>query len=308
MPPVPSALWNLEYLNENSQRRYPISEAATLQDVTGTFSIPDDFIVDLMWPIHSDPTIDPTLFHIASIAIFGQGVTLALGYNGTVIANVSVNAATFTRNSVYALQGTGTFYDTVGSIVIGSLTSIMEGAGSYIFDVAGARLEPTVIRPDVRGGSAIYIQNGEDISGPIQGDVVLQAGTNFSLDYVSGLDSDRIVLNAISGAGLNQVCACKEAAVLPCIKTINQITPDDNGNFTLLGDDCLELNAIAAGIKLVDNCSKPCCDCTELQITEQAAQYLASEVFKMETMISQLTANMQSLQTNLLSSKTGLTA
>ena len=310
MPPVPSALWNIEWLNENANRRYPVSEAATLQDVSGTFTIPNDFIVDMIWPIHSDPSIDPTLFHIASIGIFGQGVTVSIGYNGTIIANMSVNASSFERNTTYALQGIGNFFDTVGSIIIGNLDNIMKSAGSYVFDVNGARLVPAVIRPDVRGVSALYILNGEDQSGPIQGDVVFQAGTNFNLAYVAGPlgEPDRIVLNAISGSGLNETCSCKEGAALPCINTINQIPPDENGNFTLLGDDCLALHGIAAGIQLTDSCSKPCCDCTELNITLQAAQYLASEVFKMETMISELTASMAVLQTNLLASKTGTTS
>ena len=30
-------LWNIEWLNQNSQRNYPLSEEASLKDLTGTW-------------------------------------------------------------------------------------------------------------------------------------------------------------------------------------------------------------------------------------------------------------------------------
>lgn len=300
-------IWNQDWLNENSQRKYPLSQTALVTDTSGSFVIPDDFIVDMVFPVHADPTIDPTLFHVAGIGIFGQGVTIAIGYNGDVIANVSIDQATFKANSVYAVQGTGAFFDTVGRIVIGFLDTILESAGSFLFDVANGRFEPAVIRPDIRGVSAIYIQNGTDVSAPIQNDVVLQAGRNFQLTLVNGVGSEpnRITMNAIDGAGLNQDCGCSENNTLPCIQTINGIPGDNANNFTILDDPCIVLNDIANGLQIVDNCSKPCCGCNELDVVTAAAQTLAAQIFALENFASQLQASIDTLSTNLVSSKTG---
>ena len=46
---MPLSTWNLEWLNHNSQRNYPIADDATGYDETGTFKIPEDFIVEFVW-------------------------------------------------------------------------------------------------------------------------------------------------------------------------------------------------------------------------------------------------------------------
>ena len=44
---MPLSQWNLEFLNHNAQRSYPLTADATKQDLTGSFVIPDDFLVGL---------------------------------------------------------------------------------------------------------------------------------------------------------------------------------------------------------------------------------------------------------------------
>jgi hypothetical protein len=307
MPPV-GPVWNVDWLNANSQRKYPIFEEATLADTTGSFRIPNDFIVDLIWPVHADVSIDPTLFHLASISVFGTGVALSIGYNGTIIGSVAIDAGTFIRNSTLLIQGTGIFFDTVGRIVIGDIETVLNSAGVFIFDVTGARFEPTVIRPDLRGVQSVRIQNGDDISDAIQGDIIFEAGTNVLLQFIAGPGSepDRIQINAIEGEGMNEECDCAEATTLPCIKTINGVGPDSGGDFDLLGDDCLKLNAVANGIQFVDECAKPCCGCDELNVVITTNKSVLNQVYALERLISQLEGNMQQLETNLLSSRTGI--
>jgi hypothetical protein len=307
--PAAGQLWNIDWLNANSQRKYPLSEEATLRDTSDSFTLPNDLIVDFVWPVHADPTVDPTLFHVMAVAVFGLGVTLTIGYNGTAVGTVTVDSSGFTANKAYFVQGTGDFYDSVGKIVIGTLDTILQYPGAYAFDAAGGRFEAAAVRPDVRGVSALYLKNGDDLSPPIQGDVVLQAGSNMVLNYVPGPGSepDRIVFSAVSGAGLNQECDCAENAALPCIKTINGIEPDVNGDFTLLGDDCLTLEVLAGGIQLVDNCSKPCCGCSELQVVLDTTEFFAQQLFALEQLASRVEAQMEVIRTNLISSKSGTT-
>lgn len=298
-------LWNIDWLTANSQRHYPVSEEAGGRDTSDSFTIPFDLVVDFLWPVHADPTIDPAKFHIIGIGVFGIGVTVAIGYNGVTIGSVSVDASTHVRFQSYYISGTGLFFDTVGKITIGDLAAAMQSPGSYSFDLSNGRLETTTIRPDVRGVSALYVKNGDEISEALQGDVVLQAGRNFSLSFAAGIgaEPDRVVLNAIDGAGLNTECACSENNELPCVKTINGIEPDGAGDFTLLEDDCLKLNAIANGLQLTDECSKPCCGCAELAVVEETLNFVMTQANSLANLAERLEAAITAMETNLLSSK-----
>ena len=307
MPSV-GAVWNVDWLNANSQRKYPLFEEADLRDNSDSFTLPNDFIVDFIWPVQADSTIDETKFHVISVSAFGTGVAVSIGYDGTVIGSIAIDASTFVRNSQYLVQGTGDFVDTIGKLVIGSLDKVLDSAGVFAFDIVSGRFEPTTIRPTLRGVSAVYIKNGDDISDPIQGDVIFESGSNMLIQFVSAPvgEPDRIQLNAISGEGLNATCECNEAGVLPCIKTINGIGPDVDGAFTLIGDDCLKLNALSNGIQIEDECAKPCCGCAELEVVKSTSNAIVNQVYGLERLASQLEGAMQQLTINLLASRTGI--
>lgn len=297
-------VWNVGWLNANSQRRYPLSEEANVRDTTDTFSIPNDFIVDLLWPVHADASIDPRLFHIASIAIFGAGVTVAIGYNGTVIGSASIDAAAFQPNTPFFINGTGDFFDTVGKIVIGSLKTVQQSAGSFQFDVANGRIEQTAIKPDLRGVTALYLRNGVETIGPLQDDLILQSGERVLLNLIKVPgERDRIIINAIDGIGLNEDCNCQENQDLPCIQTINGLGPDEDGNFLLLDDECLKLQAIANGLQLNEECAQPCCGCEELKIVRDTLEFVVQSVQNIENASQRLESAIQTLQINCMQTK-----
>lgn len=308
MPPV-GPLWNIDWLNANSQRNFPLSDVATRKDASGDFTLPNDFLVDLVWPVQADVTIDPSLFHVAAVGIFGGGVTLALGYNGTVIGNVSIPSAGFAPFNSYYIAGTGNFFDSVGKVVIGSLTAIMQNSGAYTFTLSGGRLEPSVIRPDLRGVSALYVKNIDEVSDAIQGDIILEAGTNFKVEMMPAEPGEpaRIRLSAINGEGLDQACSCNENTDLPAIKSINGVFPDLRGRVNLLGDDCIKVTGAANSVKLEDDCSKPCCGCEELNVVTAALANVLSQVVSLENLAYRLETNLNALQTNLIASKVGST-
>src|ERR1035437_7547986 len=74
--PIGSPFLNVNWDESNSQRRYPLHEGVDPWDTAHSFRIPDDFIVDLIWPVQPDPSIDPTLFHVLTISIFGNGIVV----------------------------------------------------------------------------------------------------------------------------------------------------------------------------------------------------------------------------------------
>lgn len=306
MPPV-SSIWNVDWLNANTQRAYPVSETATRLDTSGGFRLPDDLLADLLIPVHADATIDPSKFHLKSVGVFGTVVVISFGYDGTLIGSVTIDSTVFTPNSVYRFVASSPFFDTVGTVVVGKLDAILQTGGSFEFDLAGGRIEPHAIVPALRGVQAIYLENSGVLSDPIVGDVVFQSGRNALLTYIPGApgEPDRIQISAIEGAGLNAECDCGEARAKPCIKTINGISPDDDGDFKLLDDECLKLEAIANGLQLVEQCANPCCGCDELQIVLNTMQSVANTVASLEGQAYKLESAIQELNSVILVSKLG---
>ena len=294
-----AGIWMVDWLNANSQRRYPLHDDVTAKDTSGSFDLPNDLIVDCILPVHPDPSVDPSLFHIRTVTIFDTGVTIGLGYNGEAIGSGTVNRTGFSRNTTVFIQCTGSFFDTVAKLVVGSLDSVLSAAGSFEFDVAGGRLAPTVVKPDIRGVNALYLQNGDELSDPIQDDIVLEAGRNAQLVLDNTpADYSRIVFSFIEGAGTVVDCDCEEGAARDPIKTINGIEPNANGDFVLEDNECQGLDAITNGLKLVDKCAEPCCDCRELETVNTALDHMAEQVRSLEALSLRLETQISFLQIN----------
>lgn len=305
MASAPSVL-RIPWLNENAGRKYPIHEDSSLRDTSDSVTLPNDFLVDMILPVHSDPSIDTLKFHVHTISVFGTGVTLTLGYDGTAFGSVTIPSTGFVRNSTFFLQGTGNFFDTQAKVVIGSLETVQSLAGSFQFSVEATRLVPTVIVNDIRGVSALVLRNGDDVSDPLQNDVVLQAGRNMLITFVAGDGSlanpSRIIFNAISGQGLNQDCSCDEAVDLPCIKTVNGLEPDGSGVFHLLESDCLKLEELSNGLQLNDDCATPCCGCQELDVVRETLERVVTQVNSLENLAARLESAVGTMEFNLLRS------
>lgn len=307
-------VWNVEWLNQNANRNYPVSEEATAKDVSGTFTLPPNLIVDLVWPVHASMDVQTDRFYLKSIAVFGVGITIVLGYwkdgdlEGKAIGSISVTRDTHTLNQSYFIAGVGDFYDSVGKIAIGSLDEVLNTAGYYNFDLAGGRLESTVMRPNLRGVTSLVIVNGEDRGDPMQGDIELIAGTNFRLvPILNPGENPKIRFDAISGAGLTQTCDCSDKLPqdAPPIKTINGIPADANGNFNLSGDECLLFTGITNGIEATDQCSQSCCGCKELDKIVTDLEQLTLQVSTLNNLTSRLDAQITNATLNVLSSKSG---
>jgi hypothetical protein len=306
---MPVGIWNLEWLNHNSQRSYPLAEDATKTDQTGTFKLPDDFILGLYLPVHAGLDIDVENFFIRSISVFATGYNISIGYddgtgNVTVVATAVISQAAHTANMSYALPGVNAFDDTVGKLVIGILDSInQQPSGQFFFDYAGGKLDADCIRPIIRGIQSIRTLNNGELSAPITGHVIFSAGSNFQLSVtqVPGLPAE-IRFDAIDGAGLTEDCACEDTTVGP-IKTINSIGPDSYGNFTLNGINCLEIQKIDNGIQLNDTCSSPCCGCAELEQLTKEIEMVSTAESTLENFVNQLALQMTNFSQTVLGSK-----
>lgn len=307
---MPLGHWNVQWLNHNSQRAYPLTDWGTKRDKTDTIQVPDSFIVALILPVHAALDVQPDRFFIKTLGIFPTGYNIGIGYNdGTdappLVAAVNIAKATHAENRSYAIAGVDNFDDTIGHIAIGKLDEIDRlPPGVYEFDPAATPIETDAIRPDVRGIVSVTVVNGNDRSPRLYGDIELVAGDNMRIvaTQIEG-ETPQITFSAINGEGLNEECVCEEESDGPCIRFINGIPPLPDGNFRLVGDDCIQLNPIEHGIQFADDCSKPCCDCTDLQAMQDQMDLFADGVLTLRNFVNNLSSEVTNMSQIVLGSR-----
>jgi len=308
---MPIGNWNLQWLNHNSQRSYPLTERATKVDTSGTIRIPDSFIVGLYLPVHSGLEFSPNNFFIKTLVISPTGFNIIVGYsdaNGvTTVAAANIARAAHTTNQSYALSGVGSTSDCVGEIVLGSLDEVDKlPPGQYEFTLPAGELETDAIRPMLRGLQSLRVENVGEQSQRIYGDVTLVAGANIRLNVVdvAGTEETYIVINAISGENLNQDCACDIPTTGECIRCINGVCSSD-GTFTFVPDDCVEILPIVNGLQLADTCAEPCCGCAELDAITQQINRFGDGVATLQNFVTRLGSEVTQMSLVVLGSRLG---
>lgn len=309
---MPLSQWNLDFLQHNSQRAYPIAAEATRQDVTGAFTLPNDFIVGLDIAISPAVDLQTGRFFIRQIGLYASGVQLIFAYDAVSeiydVATALIPLTAQIRNKVFSIGGIDPYDDITGKIVIGRSDTIQsQPPGLFNFELDSTRIEPQAVRPMIRGISSFRVASAAGVPGPrLYGDIELVAGRNMQFAVVATPTTTQIVLNALNGEGTIEPCVCEgDAAQTPCIKTINGIRPTPDGNFNLVGDNCLSFEAINNGLKLTDSCCQPCCGCTELEKITQELERFSGQRAALETFVNQLAANTNAFSTIVLGSRLG---
>lgn len=294
------------FLNQNAGRAYPLSEEATRRDTSGSYTLPDDFIVDMIVPINAALNYNPSSFYVSRVTVLGVGVTVEISYwtgsAASLVGRVTIDVSTFERNKTYFIEGQDDFEGVVGKLVIGTLESVLLQAGSFDFALAGGRIESSVIAPDIRGITGMRVMDGEDAGDLLQGDIAFESGANMRIVVSDFGGTTVLTFSAISGEGTIADCACEGQEDLgDPIRTINGVLPDSLGNINLLGDDCLEITPVADeyAVQLADKCSKPCCGCDELETLVTDQRRVRDQVQTMENLIARLESNMSVLSTLL---------
>lgn len=306
---MPIGNWNLQWLNHNSQRSYPLTERATKTDTTGTVRLPDSFLVALYLPIHSGLAFAPNRFFIKSLLVAPTGFNITIGYdnNGTVVdvAAANIVRSNYQPNRSYALGGLDDFDDCVGRVVLGALDEIDQmPPGLYEFTFAAGELEPDTIRPMLRAVTRLRVSNNGETSAPIYGDVTLVAGNNVRITAVSFATETEIIFDAISGTNLNEECYCETPEIGACIRCINGVCSTD-GNFILAPDDCIQITPMSNGLKFSDTCAQPCCGCTELDAIVNQINRFGDGVTTLQNFITRLGSEVTQMSLVVLGSQLG---
>lgn len=306
---MPIRIRQLEWLNHNAQRSYPLSADATGKDVSETFELPDDFIVSMYLPVHWGLDVVPGKFFLKSISTYPSGVSVVVGYSGESgdmnVASAVIARDSHTRNQVYTLGGIGNFVDSRGHVVIGSFDQLdLQPSGLFQFDLAGGRLEPDCIRPNIRGVMSLQAINGPEVSEKVYGNIRLQAGRNFRISTIITESADPvIVFDAIEGEGFTDACVCQEEA--PAIKSISGVRPDNQGDLQIIGNDCLKVSTNGNVITIEDVCSEPCCGCRELEAITQALEAFGEKATTIENFLINLEARVTQMDMVVLGSRLG---
>ena len=303
MPAVP--IVNVGWLNQNALRAYPLSENASRRDTTDSYTLPDDLLVDMVLPVNASLNYNPSSFYVSSVDIFGSGITIEISYwtgvAGAPVGSIAIDTATVTENKTYYLQGEDDFEGVLGKVVIGDTSTALQRPGSYAFDLAGGRIESSVVVPDLRGVTGFRVIEDETDEGVLyQGDIAFEPGANFRITVSDYAGVKVLTFSAIDGEGTIADCVCEgELAELEPIRTINGVLPDDLGNISLIGDDCLEVTPQAGenAVQLTDKCSKPCCGCPELDVLVDDQKRVRDQVQTLENLTSKLEANLSVMQT-----------
>lgn len=302
-------LRNLEFADHNSVRRYPLAVTTTGKDISGTFELPNDFLVGLSLPINWRLSVQPQQFLLQRILNAPSGITLFFGYyNGSSIQAVAKavvpNTITLPQYRQMAIVGLGDFADSRGTLMIGTLESIRDQpAGDFAFDMAGGALEPDCIRPDIRHVAGIRTSSGSNASDLLTGVVRLVGGRNIRLT-AEQTDTDEylVTIDAISGEGLTEQCICY--VDIPPITNVNGLPPV-GGRIDLVGNDCLNITAANSAIQLSDTCSQVCCGPEELLKLTATLETFGPRLATVENNISRLDALVTQINSLFLSSRLG---
>lgn len=258
-----------EYRNQNSQRRYPFSDEATMVDANGN-SIPTDFLIDaFLYCIDLQGSIYMSSVDLSSGKIYftDTGTNKVCGY-----ADFSPgDSQAYVYDSVQRQVGTLVFGDGLSQLFLGSQLRTFASDATMLCPTAFIAMNQTGVRalklPDgtimtgtifIEGQNGVivttYTDNGQsilklDIVGaplPTEQDCgdtcpniteICFERDPGSVFMISQYDTQTVAISSYSYTQ-NYICASQKA----------QSLPDENGNLP---------NVPASGI----NCSDPCFSC-----------------------------------------------
>jgi hypothetical protein len=278
---------NLSWNQFNESRRFPLLYDCSVTSEDGHFIIPDDLLVSL-YISHgiSAPFSEPGVFYIGGFVYFRSGFSLSVFYrtaSGTTtrVAETTVDLTAKPYPRTVALLGADNRF-LHGWLVLGETAGLeKQPAGEWTFAPEAATLDPFCIRFVAKELSALYIRNETRTVGPFYGEVILSAGDRIRLDVRSEDNLFNCLESPVADAGTEIiVTALNDEAEqsVPALRVLNGVTPDASGCITLVGRSCLTITPQGNSLIFEDNCSKPCCTCTELAPIEEKTKELQQSV------------------------------
>lgn len=311
-----AAVENIEWLNQNLLRAYPIREDA---DVTPRLSdgavakglrLPTWLISDFAFTLPFD-AVSPSIPCLTGVSHAGDGFSLEISLGGAVLATVTAKISDHTINKAYRLVGTGEYADCGGWIALGDLARAAEELpeGAYRFPDDQVPFEISTLRMAPRGVRSITAvgKYGLKTYAPLFGNVRLIAGSDMSIRAEVG--DNALWLDAESSTGYERTdpCTCGSADGRR-VRTINGMPVE---NVVIVGTKpCLEVTSQQEPptVRIKDTCSTPCCGCAELNFVESAVTTINKSISVLNGYAAKLQERLEELNTNLQTTKASLEA
>lgn len=295
-------LWNVNWLNQNSQRSYPIADFCDRCTAESPdLKIPDDFLLAVRLSINTSHAVSLEKFFVKSILVSGAGCTVVFGYDdGSEYPNVA-SAHLGPSDGVVncRLSGLGDYEDSVGYAAFGGWCSLLkEWTGYYTFNPQSSYLEPDCVVPMLRSVSSIRI-SGENTKH--YGDIEFVAGVNMRITSSKVGNVTRIVFDALSTDGFETECECDLHEEDLCVKSINGVFPDVSGNINFVGRGCVTVSNGSSELTFTDTCATPDCKCGELEDFNKT-------ITDMEDALATINTFLESLYSSILQTGVSLTA
>ena len=297
-------IWNLEWLNHNSQRSYPIADWANREcNLSSDIKLPNDFILALSLSVNSSHNIEIDKFYIKAIAVMDKCCSITIGYAEGELDVAEITIYTESLQDTYAFTGIDNFDDVKGYIGINKNSIIFaELSGYFTFDYESTAIEPDCIRNTSKMLSGIQIDTGNRKSNRMYGRRTFFSGDNFNIDAVTEGDTTTITFNAIDSSVKKQLngeeeeeeCMPNFAKKKP-ILSINGVKPDKDGNIEIEGLNSAVIRKVGNGIKVEDAFAEPCCQCDDLNALYDKLNELIAKYRPMQALASDIDTRQQIL-------------
>jgi len=300
-----------EWLNSNSGRNYPFLENSRRTDLSGVFTIPNSLIVAAQ--INIPRSFLGWDFFVSQVSVTMDVVSVDLGaYNTDTVKRVATVSCRKSagKNVAIPFVGEGDAYSIVGSITFGDLEETIRTAiGAFSFHQDQATFETGVVFTSVPSMEALeVVSSSGQTAAKLQGIVKLKGGNNIKLSYEPrGDDPYGIIrIDAISGENLERPEDCENATGgrPPCIRLINGVSANENGEFWIEESECIEISPDSGknSIRVIDLCSQTCCGCEQLEILTTALEQLRAQEEALRLLVNSTQSQQSSMISGLIAS------
>lgn len=280
---------NVEWLNQNALRNYPVHEDMTRSPVDPGGAIipiqmPNYLIVDFVASIPS--ALFGVDIYLASLMKAGGFLTYVFNVGSERIFSAVVDISAHARNQSYNMSGYSPYESSFGVLVVGDLSDLETDVadGIYTFTAETCRMEPCVARVDTAGVTSVRVREQGMDSDKLVGDITLAAGSNIRLEYDEA--NNVITINAISGDNMSDECDCDEYVFTNnIVRTVNGLPVQ---SVSLIAGENMEISVSGNRLTFKDTGATPCCGCPELEAITVGLKNLELSIKNMQESSAQL--------------------
>lgn len=267
--------YELEWLNRNRHRNYPLADGVSATGTTTGKTIPSSFMCDMSLNVPPLSVFESGTFYISRIDQLTEAFQIVISFQPTedqaldsfdVFRSVSLNYTTPENNSVTLfpipeiLSEYPEMEQASGVVIIGSTDGMRDVTGE-VFKAEATAVHPLVVHTGYAGLWRMVIIDAKGVSHNILGDLTIASGDGVKLNVEKKENGDYKLTVATEENGDNVDDAVRkviDVLGIPITK-INNVPPDSEGNITITGLDCTKVVAAGAGLAISNSCSKPCC-------------------------------------------------